>query len=144
MCCMCLLRGPNGHIRVMYLTSRLSVSSWPPKLPSSSPDAHGSPLEAWTSRIHPHRIDMRCISVDLRGRGGRGCVMRWCYYGRVRGRCGCQRCCCRVHHRPLRALSFALAFSLYSSGVSLSPLSPGFKGFLPARLPLPLPLPLVC
>jgi hypothetical protein len=49
MCCMCLLRGLNGHIRVIYLTSRsrLSVSSWPPKLPSSSPDAHWPPIRAW-------------------------------------------------------------------------------------------------
>jgi hypothetical protein len=46
-CCMCLLRGLNGHVRVIYLTSRQSVSSWRPKLPSSSLDAHWPPLEAW-------------------------------------------------------------------------------------------------
>ena len=45
--CMCLLRGLNGHIRVIYLASRQSVSSWRPKLPSSSLDAHCPPLEAW-------------------------------------------------------------------------------------------------
>jgi hypothetical protein len=46
-CCMCLLRGPNGHIRAIYPASRQSVSSWRPKLPSSSLDAHWPPLEAW-------------------------------------------------------------------------------------------------
>ena len=45
--CMCLLRGLNGHIRVIYLASRQSASSWRPKLPSSSLDAHCPPLEAW-------------------------------------------------------------------------------------------------
>jgi hypothetical protein len=74
MCCMCLLRGLNGHIRVTCLTSRISVSSWPPELLSSSPDAHWPPLEARVSRIHLHLIDMRCISANPRGRGGRGCV----------------------------------------------------------------------
>jgi hypothetical protein len=44
---MCLLRGPKGNIRVTYLTSRLSVSSGPPKLSSSFSDAHWPPLEAW-------------------------------------------------------------------------------------------------
>jgi hypothetical protein len=44
----------------IYLTSRLSVSSWPPKLPSSSPDAHWTPLEAWhLGYIHPHHIGRR-------------------------------------------------------------------------------------
>jgi hypothetical protein len=37
----------NGHIRATYLASRISVSSWRPKLPSSSLDANWSPLEAW-------------------------------------------------------------------------------------------------
>ena len=41
------------------------------------------------SRIYPHRINRRCASVDLRGRGGRVCVMRWCYCGQVSGHCGC-------------------------------------------------------
>jgi hypothetical protein len=45
-CCMCLLRGPNGHIRAIYPASRQSVSSWRPKLPSSSLNAHCPPLEA--------------------------------------------------------------------------------------------------
>ena len=44
---MCLLRGLNGHIRVIYLASRLAVGTWRPKLPSSSLDAHWPPLEAW-------------------------------------------------------------------------------------------------
>ena len=45
--CMCLLRGLNGHIRVIYLASRQTASSWRPKLPSSSLDAHWPLLEAW-------------------------------------------------------------------------------------------------
>ena len=47
MCCMCVLRGLNGHIRVIYLTSQYSASSWPPKLPRSAFDAYRPPLEAW-------------------------------------------------------------------------------------------------
>jgi hypothetical protein len=43
---MCLLQSLNGHIRVTYPTSHQSVSSWPPALPRSAPDAHWSPLEA--------------------------------------------------------------------------------------------------
>ena len=45
--CMCLLRGLNGHIRVICLASRQSASSWRPKLPCSSLDTHWPPLEAW-------------------------------------------------------------------------------------------------
>jgi len=43
---MCLLQCLNGHIRVIYPTSHQSVSSWPPALPRSAPDAHWPPLEA--------------------------------------------------------------------------------------------------
>jgi hypothetical protein len=51
MCCMCLLQGLKGHIRVIYLTSRLppigellasKAAPYPPP-----PDAHWPPLEAW-------------------------------------------------------------------------------------------------
>ena len=96
-CCMCLLQCLNGHIRVTYPTSHQSVSSWPPALPRSAPDAHWSPLEARylryiritsTAVIHP-------LTCEERRAGGR--VMCWCYCGREYGRCGC----CRVHHRPL-------------------------------------------
>jgi hypothetical protein len=75
MCCMCLLRGLKGRIRVIYLTSRLSVSSWPPKLPSSSPDAHWPPLEAWhlgytrtasTCGVYP----LTCEEEEGEGGGG--------------------------------------------------------------------------
>ena len=57
--CMCLLRGLNGHIRVIYLASRQTASSWRPKLSSSSLDAHCPPLEAWylgCIRIASHAI----------------------------------------------------------------------------------------
>jgi hypothetical protein len=100
---MCLLlRGLKGHIRVIYLTSRLSVSSWPPELPSSPPDVHWLPLEA--CHLGYTRIASTCgvCPLTCEEGGWRGGVMRWCYYGRVRGRCSC----CRVHHRPLlRSLS---------------------------------------
>jgi hypothetical protein len=63
----------GGHIRVTYLTFRLSVSRWPPKLPSNSPDAHWPPLEVWHLRyiriasaggVHP---------LTCEEEGGRGC-----------------------------------------------------------------------
>jgi hypothetical protein len=47
-CCMCLLRGPNGHIQAIYPASRQSVSmhSWHPKLPSCpvAPSTRTCPL----------------------------------------------------------------------------------------------------
>jgi hypothetical protein len=36
-----------GTFVLPHLTSRLSVSSWPPKLPRSAFDARWPPLEAW-------------------------------------------------------------------------------------------------
>ena len=41
-----------------HLTSRLSVSSWPPKLSRSAIDAPWSPLEAW------HLACIRIASYD--------------------------------------------------------------------------------
>ena len=36
-----------GTFVLPHLTSRLSVGSWPPKLPRSAFDAHWPPLDAW-------------------------------------------------------------------------------------------------
>jgi hypothetical protein len=47
------------------------------------------------------------------------CVMRWCYYSRVRGRCGC----CRVHHRPLLR-SLSAPTGPFSAVVCSCPLAP--------------------
>jgi hypothetical protein len=43
----CLYEHYMGAINLHRITSRLSVSSRPPKLPRSAFDAHWSPLEAW-------------------------------------------------------------------------------------------------
>ena len=95
--CMCLLRGLNGHIRVIYLASRQTASSWRPKLPSSSLDAHCPPLEAWylgCIRIASHAGVYPLTCAEAEG----GVSVVWCCdYGRECGHCGC----CRAHHRPL-------------------------------------------
>jgi hypothetical protein len=96
-CYMCLLRGPNGHIRAIYPVSRQSVSRWRPKLPSSSLGAHCPPLEAWylgCIRIAPHAGVYPLTCEGAEGEGVR-CVMCCCYCGRECGHCGC----CRAHHR---------------------------------------------
>jgi hypothetical protein len=153
---MCLLQCLNGHIRVIYPTSHQSMSSWPPALPRSAPDAHWPPLEARYLRYIRLTSTAVMYPLTCEKKGVGGCVMCWCYCGREYGRCGC----CRVHHRPLprplstptnshnRSSPFVLACPVlcfdvllaYSPGAILSPLSPGCKGFLSVQLPLPLPL----
>ena len=88
-CCMCLLRGPNGHIRVIYLASRLAVGTWRPKLPSSSLDAHWPPLEAWYLEHMPGHIRIASHAgvypLTCEEAEGRECVVCWCYYDGDRG-----------------------------------------------------------
>ncbi len=56
------------------------VSSWPPRLPSSTLDAHWPPLEAQYLGCTRLASTAGHISVDLRERGGGECVVCWCYY----------------------------------------------------------------
>jgi hypothetical protein len=100
---MCLLQCLNGHIRVIYPTSHQSVSSWPPRPPSSTLDAHWPPLEAQylgyirltsTAVIYP-------LTCEKEGVGG--CVMcSCCPLSSARPHVAAAECTAALSHAPSR------------------------------------------